>query len=309
MPAPMKLAYLLFDVRRPDRWADFATRTLGLPHGAANTDGSQGYRLDDAAQRLIVRAGKADDLAALGLELADDRALEALATRLAAGGTAVRWGDDAVLAARRVRRLLAFTDPEGTGVEAVVAPAPAATPFASELMSGGFKSDDTGFGHAVLVVRDLGAMERFYVDTLGFAVSERLDTRVGPLQVRGTFLHCNRRHHSLALFALPLRRKLHHFMLQARELADVGRAFERARRERVKLSLGLGQHPDPDGTFSFYGATPSGFDFEIGAGGKEIDPADWQEVRATTTSTWGHAPTLGLQLRTVRSMLATRLGL
>jgi len=309
MPAPMKLAYLLFDVRRPDRWAAFATRTLGLPAATPNGDGSEGYRLDDAAQRLIIRPGTTDDLAALGLELADEVALEALARRLAGGGIDVRWGDAAVLAARRVRRLLAFTDPEGTGVEAVVAPEPAATPFASALVPGGFKSDDSGFGHAVLVVRDLAAMERFYIDALGFAVSERLDTRVGPLQVRGTFLHCNRRHHTLALFALPLRRKLHHFMLQARELADVGCAFERARRERVKLSLGLGQHPDPDGTFSFYGATPSGFDFEIGAGGKEIDPADWQEVRATTTSAWGHAPTLGLQLRTVRSMIATRLGL
>ena len=31
----MKLAYLLFDVRRPDRWAAFATGTLGLPPAVA----------------------------------------------------------------------------------------------------------------------------------------------------------------------------------------------------------------------------------------------------------------------------------
>jgi biphenyl-2,3-diol 1,2-dioxygenase len=233
----MKLSYLVFDVRRPDRWAGFAERTLGLPRAIPTADGGQGYRLDDAAQRLIVRTGKADDLVALGLELGGEAGLEALAARLAASGIATTWGDDALLAARRVRRLLAFADPEGTRIEAVVAPDRAATPFASALMPGGFKSDDTGFGHAVLVARDLGAMERFYVGALGFAVTERLDTRVGPFHVRGTFLHCNRRHHSLALMALPLRRKLQHFMLQAREVADVGRAFERARRERVKLSL------------------------------------------------------------------------
>jgi 2,3-dihydroxybiphenyl 1,2-dioxygenase len=275
----------------------------------ANADSSAGYRLDDAAQRLIVRPGKADDLAALGLELSDAAALEALEARLAANGVATSRGDAPTLAARRVERLLAFADPEGTRIEAVVAPEQAATPFASDLMPGGFKSDDTGFGHAVLVARDLAAAERFYVGTLGFAVTERLDTRVGPLQVRGTFLHCNRRHHSLALFALPLRKRLHHFMLQAREMADIGRAFARARRERVKLSLGLGQHPDPDGTFSFYGVTPSGFDFEIGAASHEIEPAGWQELRADTTSSWGHAPTLGLQLRTVGNMIASRLGL
>ena len=64
----MKLAYLVFDVRRPDRWASFAERTLGLPTPVANTDGSLGYRLDDAAQRLIVQAGRGDDVAALGLK-------------------------------------------------------------------------------------------------------------------------------------------------------------------------------------------------------------------------------------------------
>lgn len=309
MPASMKLAYLVFDVRRPDRWANFATGTLGLPPAIANEDGSQGYRLDGAAQRLIVRAGDADDIAALGLELPDEPALEALAARLDAAGIATGRGDPALMAARRVRRLLSFADPQGTRIEAVLAPEAGATPFASALVPGGFKGDDTGFGHAVLVARDLAALERFYVGTLGFAVSERLDTRVGPLRVRGTFLHCNRRHHSLALFALPLRRRLHHFMLEARDIADVGRAFERAKRAGVKLSLGLGQHPDPDGTFSFYGVTPSGFDFEIGAAGKEIEPDGWRELRADKTSAWGHAPTLGLQLRTVGNLITARLGL
>lgn len=55
----------------------------------------------------------------------------------------------------------------------------------------------------------------------------------------------------------------------------------------VPLTLGLGQHPDPDGTFSFYGQTPSGFDFEIGAGGREIELDGWQERAADKTSAWG----------------------
>jgi hypothetical protein len=79
--------------------------------------------------------------------------------------------------------------------------------------------------------------------------------------------------------------------------------------KRVKLSLGLGQHSDPDGTFSFYGVTPSGYDFEIGAGGKEIEPERWQELRTHKTSSWSHAPTLGLRLRAVGNLIARRLGL
>jgi biphenyl-2,3-diol 1,2-dioxygenase len=307
MRMPMKLAYLVFDVRRPHLWARFAERTLGLPAAVTNSDGSQGYPLDDAAQRLIVQAGRADDLAALGLEVPDEGTLEAMAARLATCGVATNWGDGALLQARRVRRLLAFADPEGTRIEAVVGPQRGATPFAAALVPGGFKSDHTGFGHAVLVAHDLAAMERFYVGILGFRVSERLDTRIGPIHVRGTFLHCNRRHHSLALMALPLRRKLHHFMLETREVADVVRLYERARREGVKLSLGLGQHPAPDETFSFYAVTPSGFDFEVGAAGKEIELEGWQERRLEKTSAWGHAPTLGLQLRTVGELITSRL--
>jgi biphenyl-2,3-diol 1,2-dioxygenase len=149
-------------------------------------------------------------------------------------------------------------------------------------------------------------MQAFYTDVLGFGVTERLATRVGPIDFRGVFLHCNARHHSLALFDLPLRRRLHHFMLQASRLSDVGLAFERARRRKVPLSLGLGQHPDPDGTFSFYGATPSGFDFEIGAGTQTIDPAHWQARATDVTSTWGHEPKLRLQLQMATGLLVSK---
>ena len=151
-------------------------------------------------------------------------------------------------------------------------------------------------------------MERFYADALGFAVTERLETRVGPLEVRGVFMHCNRRHHTLALFDVPLAKRLHHFMLEAPTLRDIGVAHERARRLRVPMSLGLGQHPSPDDTFSFYGATPSGFDFEIGAGARQIEPDGWTVRHAKRTSAWGHRPALRLRLKMVGGLLRSRLG-
>ena len=107
--------------------------------------------------------------------------------------------------------------------------------------------------------------------------------------------------------ALPLRRKLHHFMLETREATDVVRLYERGRRQGVKLSLGLGQHSPPDETFSFYAVTPSGFDFEVGAASKEIEVEGWQERRLEKGSAWGHAPTLGLRLRTVGALITSRL--
>jgi 2,3-dihydroxybiphenyl 1,2-dioxygenase len=300
----LKLGYLAFAVRRPERWHAFCRTMLGLPEPVTNLDGSAGYAMDgEIRQRLIVEEDKADDVSAIGLDCADNASLDALLARLPA-----ELAPSSLANARRVARLHLLRDPMGNRIELHSGAEAADKPFASAEMPGGYRTGSLGMGHAVLVCRDLAAMERFYVDGLGFGVSERLATRVGPIQVRGTFLHCNRRHHSLALFDLPLRKRLHHFMLQAERLADVGAAFERAQRCKVPLSLGLGQHPDPDGTFSFYGRTPSGFDFEIGAGGQEIEPAGWREHTTDVTSVWGHKPKLGLQLRMAKELVVRGLG-
>jgi biphenyl-2,3-diol 1,2-dioxygenase len=308
MPAGLAVGYLVFDVKRPERWHGFCRDMLGLPEPLSNGDGSLGYRIDDRRQRLIVRPGKTDDLAALGLACDSNAVLDAMTMRLRQAGLTVETGDAALCAARRVVRLVRTFDPMGNAVELHVGAEAANTSFASNEVPGGFRTGDHGLGHAVLVARDMAAMERFYVEVLGFGVTERLATKVGPIAMRGTFLHCNRRHHSLALFELPLRQRLHHFMLQANDFADVGRAFERARRHKVPLSLGLGQHPDPDSTFSFYGQTPSGFDFEIGAGSRAIEPAGWQTTKTDVTSTWGHKPQLRLQLKMAKELAIRSLG-
>lgn len=301
------LGYLAFEVRRPDRWATFCQQMLGLPEPIRNEDDSLGWQVDSAAQRLIVQEGPADDLAALGLQCADEAAHGRLLQRLRHAGAEVRVADAALRRSRRVRVLHQVLDPAGNRVELFTDPEPALQAFASAQFPAGFRTGALGLGHAVLVAHDLAAMEAFYTDALGFGVTERLATRVGPISFRGVFLHCNARHHSLALFDLPLSRRLHHFMLQAMRLSDMGRAFERAQRHKVPLSLGLGQHPDPDGTFSFYGATPSGFDFEIGAGTQTIDPVGWQAQATHVTSTWGHEPTRRVQWQMAAGLLAQKL--
>jgi biphenyl-2,3-diol 1,2-dioxygenase len=303
MPPDLRLGYLVFEARRPARWTAFCRHMLGLADPGTNADGSLGWQIDEACQRLIVQEGPADDLAALGLECADDEVLDALLHRLREAGTAIATADVQLRAARRVQRLHRCTDPCGNSVELFIGLDSAAQPFASPDFPQGFRTGELGLGHAVLVSHDLAAMEAFYVDLLGFGVTERLATRVGPMDIRGVFLHCNRRHHSIALFDMPLSKRIHHFMLQAARLSDIGIAFERARRHKVPLSLELGQHPDPDGTFSFYGATPSGFDFEIGAGTQTIDPADWKAQHTDVTSAWGHKPKLRLQLKMAAGLI------
>jgi 2,3-dihydroxybiphenyl 1,2-dioxygenase len=303
---PMRLGYLVFGVRNPGRWDAFAGSTLGLPRATARPDGSRGYRIDSLAQRLVVEPGASDDLLAIGIDCGSDAGVESVAQRLEDAGYEAREAPAALRRARGVRCLALARDPDGNAVELHAGAQRADEPFEAPCVPGGFRTGELGMGHAALAVRRLAEAERFYVEGLGFGVSERLATRAGPIDVRGAFLHCNRRHHSLAIFGLPSRKRLHHFMLETNSFADVGLAFDRARRNRVPLSLGLGQHPDPDGTFSFYARTPSGFDFEIGSGGREIDPRGWTEVRAERTSAWGHQPSLGLRLRMAGALIGAR---
>jgi biphenyl-2,3-diol 1,2-dioxygenase len=304
----VRLSYLVLEARDLARWRRFAGEFLGLPEPVVNGDGSIGYRIDDQAQRLVLAQGPADDVAALGWEADSVGVADAICARAAAAGATPALGTAAEAAARRVAELRRFTDPQGVVNEIVLAPARADTPFRSTGFPGGFLTGDLGFGHAVMIARDLARIERFYTDVFGLKVSQRLETSLGPITAKGAFLYSNPRNHSLALFDMPVHRRLQHFMLEANALKDVGAAWERAKRLKVPVTLDLGQHPEPDGTVSFYGRTPSGFDFEIGAGAGLIDE-DFQAVNLNVTSGWGHHPSLAMRLRMMGSYLGERLGL
>lgn len=305
--ADMTLGYLILEVAKPTAWQDFAVRMMGCQLAEVRGGEACGLRIDDAAYRLLLRQGKADDIAAIGWELPDEASLQALGGRLTAAGVETARFEAGDLVARQVTAGLRFRDPLGLVNEAIVGLPRAATPFASDVMLGGFCTGEFGLGHAVLAVgRQAAAMENFYMGVLGLRLTERIDTKIGPIKVDGAFLHCNRRHHSLALIAIPSRKRLLHFMLQANRLRDVGLALERARAAGIRPSLDLGQHPDPDGTISFYAPTPSGFDFEIGAGSGTIDPATHRTETKYVTSDWGHRPSLRLKLRGAVDLLADK---
>jgi biphenyl-2,3-diol 1,2-dioxygenase len=104
------LGYLGFQVRHPDRWAAFCRQMLDLPEPIRNEDGSLGWQIDAAAQRLIVQEGPADDLAALRLQCADEAALDRLLQRLRHAGVEVHVGDAALRRSRRVRVLHQLKD-------------------------------------------------------------------------------------------------------------------------------------------------------------------------------------------------------
>jgi biphenyl-2,3-diol 1,2-dioxygenase len=119
-------------------------------------------------------------------------------------------------------------------------------------------------------------------------MSDYVITEVYGFKVNIAFLHANRRHHSVA-FGDRQDKRIHHFMLQAKCIDDVGFAYDRALKSGVRIVNTLGRHPN-DEMFSFYAKTPSGFQFEYGWGAREIEDATWQVVTYDRISEWGHHP-------------------
>jgi biphenyl-2,3-diol 1,2-dioxygenase len=287
----LELAYLGIEVPDPATLTSFFEEVIGLQPGEPTGAGAVTWRDDDRAQRVVVQQGDRNDAAFLGVEVVDGTFDEA-AARLTAAGFPLTEGSDEERTERRVERLAHTAAPWGVRVELVRGLAAAATPFSSTLMPGGFLTDGIGFGHAVFATTAFDESHAFVVDGLGLEQSDWLETELAPgIELEVRFYHCNRRHHTLALARTPfdLPQVLHHVMFETIDRDDVGAAFDRAWATDLGIPNGLGRH-DNDGMFSFYVASPAGFQVEVGHGARVITDGWDDNRRYDRISAWGHQP-------------------
>ncbi len=285
MATAATLGYLGLEVSDLGAWRRFARDLLGLEIGALRSDGALPLRMDDHAHRFLLHEGTANDVAYIGWELRDRAALDALAGRLERARVPVRAGTATEVAARGVEAMLWFEDPNAIRTELFHGPAIASESFISSRIHSGFRTGDQGMGHVLVNARSSAETELFYRETLGFTLTDYVESD----RLRAVFLHVNPRHHSLAFAELPLRKRLHHVMLEVGSIDDVGLAFDRCQELGIPLQRTIGRHQN-DRMVSFYGYTPSGFCFEIGWGGREVDDRNWEVRVYPGASDWGHRP-------------------
>jgi 2,3-dihydroxybiphenyl 1,2-dioxygenase len=292
MQHDIELAYLGIEVPDPDSLRSFFSDVIGLIPGEPVAGGSLTFRNDHKAQRLILQPGPANDVAFVGFEAGDTDAFDRVVGQLHRAGFETTEGDDDNLRARRVSRLVRATAPWGVPVEIVAGLEDAGTPFASPLMPGGFLTEGVGFGHAVFATTAFDESHRFLVEGLGLGQSDWLEMEIAAgIELEVRFYHCNARHHTIALAKAPfdLPQKLHHVMFETNSRDDVGAAFDRVWATDLAIPNGLGRH-DNDGMFSFYVASPAGFQVEVGHGAKVVGD-DWDgNRRYDRISAWGHQP-------------------
>ena len=275
------LGYLGIGTDKLDDWVDFATNWLGM-QAVDRGAGVRAFRMDDRKQRLVVDRALPEGQRYFGWEVADAAALDALAARLEDAGVAVTREPSALADQRFVSGLISFADPAGNRLEAFHGPQVADAAFMPGRSISGFRTGPLGMGHAVLTVTDVDAALTFYLDVLGFRISDFIRT-----PITAYFLHTNARHHSLALFHAP-HVGMHHLMVELYSFDDVGQGYDIALGEREKIVATLGRHPN-DLITSFYMRTPSDILVEYGWGGLEVNDATWQpQEMKSVVSFWGH---------------------
>jgi catechol 2,3-dioxygenase-like lactoylglutathione lyase family enzyme len=110
-------------------------------------------------------------------------------------------------------------------------------------------------GHAVLGTTDLHASKAFFVEGLGFKISDYLSDK-------GAFLRCSTDHHNVLVLAAPVN-FLHHTSWQVADVDEIGRGATHMLEEHPERHVwGLGRHhagsnffwylKDPAGNFTEY---------------------------------------------------------
>ncbi len=272
------LGYLGFTTAGPlEDWAAFATGILGA---SVKEDGNRLLiRIDERNFRIEVSQAEKPGVAFVGWDVANEESMRALRQKLSASGVEVRSGTTEECKRRGVLELAICEDPAGNVLEFFYGQMCPQEQFISPL-GVQFVTGELGLGHVVFRVGNYEETLRFYRETLGFRVTDVWSGDTGA----AVFMHCNPRHHSLALRSGDSGSELIHFMLEVSTLDAVGTASERG---KACLSRTLGRHFN-DQMVSCYFRTPSGFEVEYGTGGRKVDDATWTVGQIDSPSGWGH---------------------
>lgn len=291
----INLGYVVVESRKLPEWRRFGRDGLGL-HVDTVAGNALAFRIDAHQRRLIVRDGPAEDVVAVGWQLQNEPSLRLLLSRLNAARIDVREVAGAEAADRGVERLFAFDGPKRLRFELFTQPLLAERPL--DMKASGFVTGEMGLGHFAMTTREPEAALGFFQQLFDARLSDTIEDKLNGVTLELSFLRLNERHHSVALAATrgtrmnPLRTAIHHLNLQAKSLDDVTEAYRRMRGMGYAIASAIGQHPN-DREVSFYVASPSGFEVELGWNPivvTEEAERRWQPGHYQGISLWGHFP-------------------
>jgi 2,3-dihydroxy-p-cumate/2,3-dihydroxybenzoate 3,4-dioxygenase len=265
-----RLGYATLQVTDLAASVHFYTEIMGLKLERSDAQ-TAWLRCSDKPFDLVLEAGDVPGLSRIGFEVESGAELAKAFDHIAGVGLSPTWADD---------KSFRFRNPD-TGLELdYYAEQPQAdTPYAPPL------TQIVRLGHVVMNVLDYPSAHRFWVDQLGFEISDHVPGKIA-------FLRCwpNPLHHSLALLTGPTD-GLNHFNFMVTDIDDIGRAMNRMKANDVPIVFGPGRHL-PSGSIFLYMLDPDGMSTEYSFGMEEFPeiggrPPRELEPKPEVLDTWG----------------------
>lgn len=265
-----RLGYVALQVTDVAASAHFYSEIMGLK--LARSDAQTAWlRCSDKPYDLILEAGDVPGLSRVGFELESFAELANAFDHIAGVGLSPSWAGD---------KSFRFRNPD-TGLELdYYAEQPCAvTPYDAPL------TQIVRLGHVVMNVASYAKAHHFWVDQLGFEISDHVPGKIA-------FLRCwpNPLHHSLALLTGESD-GLNHFNFMVTDIDDIGRAMNRMKAAGVPIVFGPGRHL-PSGSIFLYMLDPDGMSTEYSFGMEEFPevgarPPRDLEPKPEVLDTWG----------------------
>jgi len=239
-------------------------RFMGGAWGLKETSGGADIAYlaaEGSADPYVLRLRKAEErrLDLIAFAATDEASVDALAERLGAAGVKL-ISQPGPIQGPGGGYGVRFFDLDGRAVEvsAGVAPRPARALDRGE-------SIPASLSHVVLHTPDVKKAADFYVQRLGFRISDWLGDFM-------CFLRCNEIHHCLAFIPGPP--ALNHAAFEMRDVDEMMRGLGRLLKQDVVLGWGPGRHVAGNNAFSYF-LSPSGAVVEYTAEVQRVDDAAW----------------------------------
>ncbi|AIB37481.1 MULTISPECIES: VOC family protein [Pseudomonas] len=270
---PARLCYLHLASKAPQQQVDFYRRLLDM-NCLAQADGS--WLLQGPQRAMLISPADHSGLLAAAYDLGSQARLSELRTRLVSKGCSVEALDSPLLEAGAFQ----IRDPQGRQ-----------TVFGVSL--GAVATDRKGMPgrlqHVVFQTTELEAMVDFYVNTVGFTVSDNVVDEQSS-QLTTCFLRSDDEHHSLAFFR-GSKNEWDHHCYETNEWNDIRDWGDRFAKERITLFFGPGRHgPGNNLFFMVVDADRNRLEFsaELEITEASRAPGVWPQEEYTLNS-WGRA--------------------
>jgi catechol 2,3-dioxygenase len=266
---PLSLHHLHITSAKPDALAHFYRQQFGLQEESAGTP----YVLRGGARAVIISEGPPASLAWAGYALRNATDLAAFRIKLKAGGVRISEVDNPLYQAGAFE----VADPQGRrlsfGVAKHVRTADA---------------EPARLQHVVFQTTELEEIMRFYVEQIGFVVSDEVVDENGRVMV--VFMRSDDEHHTIAFFR-GSRNEWDHHCYETNEWNDIRDWGDKFGRQRIPIFFGPGRH-GPGNNLFFMVNDPDGNRLELSAEmqvvSAETMPGVWEHSEYTLNS-WGRA--------------------